>query len=197
VHLPALVAEALAAAAAATFGLSCEPDVGRLLACLAASVPPRGRILELGTGAGVGLAWLVAGLDGELDGPGHRPDVEVVSVEHDAANTALVARLPWPPTVRLVHGDALDTLANEGTFDLIFADAQGGKWEGLERTIAALRPGGQLVVDDMADSRQADDRQRSKTAVVRRTLVEHPSLVTVELDWASGVILATRRPVDG
>ena len=36
-----------------------------------------------------------------------------------------------------------------GQFSLIFADAPGGKWEGLDRTIAALEPGGLLVVDDM------------------------------------------------
>jgi predicted O-methyltransferase YrrM len=32
-----------------------------------------------------------------------------------------------------------------GRFDLIFADAQGGKWEGLDGTVAALRPGGLML----------------------------------------------------
>src|SRR5450631_1775884 len=43
-------------------------------------------------------------------------------------------------------GDALGVVGEGGTFDLIFADAQGGKWAGLDRTIAALRPHGLLVV---------------------------------------------------
>ena len=44
---------------------------------------------------------------------------------------------------------ALEMLDSAGQFDLIFADAQGGKWDGLDRAIAALRPHGLLIVDDM------------------------------------------------
>jgi predicted O-methyltransferase YrrM len=44
------------------FEQSCEADVGRLLAVLAAGVPGGGRILEIGTGAGVGTAWMVEGI---------------------------------------------------------------------------------------------------------------------------------------
>ena len=57
--LPEGVAAALGRAREAGFALSCEVGVGRLLATLAAGVRPGGRILELGTGAGVGLAWIV------------------------------------------------------------------------------------------------------------------------------------------
>ena len=74
--LPDMVAAAYRRAADAGFELSSEPEVGRLLACLAAAVPPQGRVLELGTGVGAGLAWLVHGL-------GERTDVTVVSVDVD------------------------------------------------------------------------------------------------------------------
>jgi predicted O-methyltransferase YrrM len=67
----------------------------------------------------------------------------------------------------------LDELA---AFDLIFADAQGGKWTGLSRTIAALRPGGVLLVDDMTPPAWLDDAHRTHTARVRATLVAHPDL---------------------
>ncbi|MFI5046142.1 MAG: hypothetical protein ACHQIG_03685 [Acidimicrobiia bacterium] len=40
------------------FELSCEDEVGALLAALAAAVPVGSRVVELGTGAGVGLAGL-------------------------------------------------------------------------------------------------------------------------------------------
>ena len=66
-ELPDIVAAAYQRAAGAGFELSSEPEVGRLLASLAAGVPEQGRILELGTGAGVGLAWLVHGLDRRSD----------------------------------------------------------------------------------------------------------------------------------
>ena len=75
-ELPETVVAAYERAASTGFQFACEVEVGRLLATLAAAVPNGGRILEIGTGVGVGLAWLVHGLVG-------RQDVEVVTVELD------------------------------------------------------------------------------------------------------------------
>ncbi|MEU7741318.1 hypothetical protein [Nonomuraea sp. NPDC049158] len=58
--LPELVRVAHERAEAAGFDYSCDPDVGRLLAVLAAQVPEGGRILEMGTGLGAGVGWLVS-----------------------------------------------------------------------------------------------------------------------------------------
>ena len=44
------------------FAMASEPKTGALLRVLAAS-KPSGRFLELGTGTGVGTAWLLAGMD--------------------------------------------------------------------------------------------------------------------------------------
>ena len=46
------------------FVLASEPRTGALLRALAAS-KPRGCFVELGTGTGVGTAWLLAGMDTE------------------------------------------------------------------------------------------------------------------------------------
>jgi demethylmenaquinone methyltransferase/2-methoxy-6-polyprenyl-1,4-benzoquinol methylase len=54
--MPDLVAKAVDRAREREFGHSCEHPVGPLLATPAAAVPRGGRILELGTGAGVGVA---------------------------------------------------------------------------------------------------------------------------------------------
>ena len=188
--MPAVLPEAVRLAAEraerAGFSMSCDPGAGRLLAVLAAAVPANGRVLELGTGTGVGTAWIVHGLR-------ERDDVEVVTVEIDAATAALAAQYRWPPQVRLLTGDALEVTRRAGRFDLIFADAQGGKWEGLDATVAALRPGGQLLVDDMTPGEFADEHHARKTAEVRSRLLGHPDLVSVEIAWSSGLILSTRR----
>ena len=184
--LPPGVVEACQRAAAAGFTLACEAGVGRLLAVLAAATQARGRILEMGTGVGVGTAWIV-------DGLADRRDVEVISVEMDPATAAIAARGHWPDCISLRVGDVLGLLSELGSFDLIFADAQGGKWEGLDRTIQALRPGGILLVDDMTPPTWLNEAHRRKTADVRRTLLTHPALVAAELAEASGMILATRR----
>ena len=85
VELPAAVQAAYDRADELGFPLSCEPAVGQLLAVLSAAVPPGGRVLELGTGVGAGLAWIVSGL-------GDRDDVEVVSVELDRGKPSSSAR---------------------------------------------------------------------------------------------------------
>jgi demethylmenaquinone methyltransferase/2-methoxy-6-polyprenyl-1,4-benzoquinol methylase len=184
--VPELVHAAQQRAERAGFTMSCEPAVGRLLGVLAAAVPPGGRVLEMGTGAGVGTAWLAEGLAG-------RRDATITSVEVAPATAAVAQAGDWPPTVSLLVGDVLDLLAGLGDFDLIFADAQDGKWNGLDRTIAALRAGGLLVVDDMRPAAWMNDEHPRRTAEVRESLLGHPDLAAVELAWASGVITAAKR----
>jgi demethylmenaquinone methyltransferase/2-methoxy-6-polyprenyl-1,4-benzoquinol methylase len=185
-EVPNNVEQATLAAAAAGFSLSCDPGVGRLLSVLAAAVPPRGTILELGTGAGVGVAWIVAGLGG-------RTDVRVVSVELDPEVAAVAARNGWPDFVQLETGDALELLGRPDRWDLIFADAPGGKWYGLDDTIDALAPGGVLLIDDMTPPEFVDDLHRTKTLEVRERLLTDARLVVAEIGWSTGIILAARR----
>ncbi|GLW55047.1 O-methyltransferase [Kitasatospora phosalacinea] len=185
-ELVAIVESAAERSRAHGFAYSCEPPAGELLAVLSAAVPRGGRILELGTGVGVGLAWIVRGLGG-------RDDVEVHSVDNDAAVAELAGAGNWPAGVRLHLGDAEQLLGELGQFDLIFADAPGGKWTGLDRTIAALRPGGVLIVDDLDPARYAEPEHVAKVAEIKATLLGHPDLVAVELAVGSGFVLATKR----
>jgi len=182
--LPRAVLDAQARAAATSFIYSCEPDVGHLLATLAAAVPEDGRILELGTGCGVGLAWLIHGL-------GDREDVEVVTVELHPATQSMTSSDEWPRFVQFVLGDGAALVHELGKFDLVFADAPGGKLTNLEGTIGALQPGGILLVDDMDLSRQEDPNITAALATVRERLVGHPELVVAELEAGSGIILCT------
>ena len=184
--LPPAVADARRRAGELHFGNSCEDDVGRTLAILAAAVPPGGRVLEIGTGAGVGLAWILTGL-------GKRGDVEVISIEADATLAAGLASHPWPPFVRLETVDAAAALPGLGSFNLVFADAAPHKYEGMEAVIAALRPGGQLIIDDVSVSPRTQPPQREAIAALRRTILGHPALLAVELAWATGVLIAARR----
>lgn len=184
--LPARVARAQARARELGFALSCEQGVGELLAVLAAAVPPSGRVLELGTGVGAGLAWLAHGVE-------TRGDVEVVSVELDADLQDATRADDWPDFVRFELGDGAVRVRELGDFDLIFADAPGGKLEGLEHSIAALRPGGILALDDMDLSLHEDPALREALMGVRERVCAHPELLVAELDAASGLLLATRR----
>ncbi len=183
--MPELVAAATGRARSAGFDLSCEPAVGGLLAVLAAHLPGGSRILELGTGAGVGTAWIVSGLL-------PRTDVTVTTVEQDPQTAQLAGQGSWPAFTDLRRGDALDVLREGGGFDLIFADAPGGKHEGLDLTIAALNPRGLLVVDDMTPVPRWPAELHARQAEVRRALLASPRLISVELACGSGVIVCAR-----
>ncbi len=186
VDIPESVAVAQARASLSGFALSSEPEVGFLISCLANAVPIGGRILEIGTGFGVGLSWIVQGV-------GSRTDVEVVTVEIDPVLAQATRDVGWPDWVSIVEGDGADLVGTVGSFDLIFPDAPGGKIFKLRKTISTLRPGGFLLVDDMDLTAHEDPELRDGLASVRERLVTHPDLVCAELPVASGVIVATRR----
>ncbi len=183
---PRRVEEAHARADQTGFPLSCEDVAGGMLATLAAAVPAQGRILELGTGAGVGLAWLVEGL-------GSRQDVEVTTVDLDPEIQTLCRGVDWPAFVQFELGDGAERVEDLGHFDLIFADSPGGKLTNLEGSIEALRPGGVLFVDDMDLAQHEDEDLRQSLAAVRDTLIADPRLVSVELAAGSGLLVCTRR----
>lgn len=182
----ALRARARAHAERLGFTMSSDHETGRLLAVLAATVPVGGRILELGTGVGFGTAALVAGLAG-------RDDVRIVTVEGDEATANAARDNAWPSSVEFVVGDIVQLLPTLGSFDLVFADAQGGKWTALDQTIAAVKPGGFLLVDDMAKFDGGDPQIQSKLDEIASTLLHHPQLTSCEMAWSTGLILCGKR----
>lgn len=123
-------------------------EIGQLLAVLAAS-RPQGRLAEIGTGTGVGSAWVVSAMG---------PEASFVTVELDDDRAAASARLFEDcPNVRVLHGDWHELLPSEAPFDLLFFD--GGGWKRSpphqmraesERALELVAAGGVVVMDDLA-----------------------------------------------
>jgi demethylmenaquinone methyltransferase/2-methoxy-6-polyprenyl-1,4-benzoquinol methylase len=166
--------------------MSSAGPVGRLLGVLAAASPPGARILELGTGAGVGLAWIVHGL-------GVRSDASVLSVDVDDSLLAATRSGGWPAWVELRCADGTDVVREHGPFDLIFADAVGGKLDGLDATITSLAPRGVLLVDDMDPALHTTDGLGVPLRAVRDALMSHGDLVVAEIAYSTHMILAVKR----
>jgi predicted O-methyltransferase YrrM len=182
--LPPLVAAAVALARRVGFAYSCQPEQGELLRLLAAGVGP-GIIGEVGTGCGVGLAWLATGAV---------PEATLVSVEHDtgraAAAGALFADLP---NVTVVAGDW--RVLPGAPFDLLVLDG-GGQGKGTEEQLAPqrwLRPGGLLVIDDFTPLTGWPPMYEGRPDAARLRWLRHPRLAAAEVRIApdSATIVAT------
>ncbi len=121
----------------------CINSVGSLLQTLCASLDGA-NVGEIGTGAGVGAAWLASGL---------RPGSTLTSVEIDPRLYAEVSKLfASYPSVKLLMGDWRGEFKNHAPFDLLFADGGGvgnTSQSGWQEVADLVRPSGLLVLDDL------------------------------------------------
>jgi len=169
------------------FTMASEPLVGSLLRTLAAS-KPGGRFLELGTGTGIATAWLLDGMDGKST---------LISVDN-ASPVQQVAResLGKDKRLTLVTSDGLEFLDRQppASFDLVFADAMPGKYDGLDRALSVVKPGGFYVIDDMLPQSNWPDGHEEKVPVLINQLAANPAFQILPLVWASGVVVAVKLP---
>lgn len=121
----------------------CIDAVGSLLQTLCASLHSA-NVGEIGTGAGVGTAWLAAGLqDGST----------LTSVEIDMRLHTAVAKLfLGDERIRLLNEDWRQTFVQQAPYDLLFADGGGigaTPSSGWEQVAELIHPHGMMVIDDL------------------------------------------------
>ena len=172
------------------FTLASESRTGSLLRTLAAS-KPHGRFLELGTGTGVGTAWLLSGMD---DGS------RLISVDSDAEVLDIARRnLGRDPRVTFHLGDGVEFLrtAPQDHFDLIYADAWPGKFTDLDRALSLLKIGGIYFIDDLLPQPNWPDGHAPKVPVLIASLEGRRGFVATKMAWASGLMLVVRTESSG
>jgi predicted O-methyltransferase YrrM len=172
--------------AALNFTMASEPRTGALLRVLAAS-KPAGHLLELGTGVGVGAAWLLSGMDAAST---------LVSVDTNFSFQSAAQRVLGGDTrLSLVLEDAVDFLVRQlpASFDLVFADALRGKFEGLDEALAVVKPGGFYVIDDLLPQPNWPEGHGEKVPPLIERLAAHEDFQIVPMTWASGIVLAVKK----
>ncbi len=179
--VPPLVEKALALTERLGFGRSCRPEVGRLLHVLAAS-RGRERVAEIGTGTGVGAAWIVSALP---------PETPFFTTEIDENRAAAARELfAADENVHVLAGDWRRLLLPEAPFDLVFYDAakQLRPQEDGELVAGLLAPGGIAILDDLTPGFAEPDP-------VREFWLGHADLAATEVLTTpeSAAILAVRR----
>jgi predicted O-methyltransferase YrrM len=181
VHLPPLVVDASGVAEEMGFGAdggvsSCLPGVGAVLAVLAAS-RVGGRIAEIGTGFGVGAAWLLSGMD---------PTASLVTVEVEP-HRATAARevLSADRRVTVIADRWQNCLPGLAPFDLVFVD--GGYVEHLAEdplitnmVVELVSAGGHLLLDDLTVEAMWPDEWRGNPDPKRELALRHPLLIGAE-----------------
>jgi caffeoyl-CoA O-methyltransferase len=170
------------------------PQVGRLLAMLAASMRAR-RVLELGSGFGYSALWFARALpaSGEVhltDGSENR----LAWARKYLQRAGLVRRARFHP------GDALATLGRiQGRFDIVFNDVDKEQYPAVvDRAVEILRPGGLLITDNAlwygkVTRMRADPATRGVQEYNRRVF-SRKDLDTVILPLRDGVALSRKKP---
>jgi predicted O-methyltransferase YrrM len=183
---PNVIEAILSDTTALGFTMASEPKTGALLAALAAA-KPRGRVLELGTGTGLGTAWLLSGMDGEshLDTIDTDPNVVAVARKHLGGDSRV--------TFHVMDGADFIKQAPREQCDLIYADAWPGKFTYLDETLSLLRVGGIYFIDDLLPQSNWPEGHAAKVPPLIDAIERRSGFVTVQLSWASGLMLAVRR----
>jgi predicted O-methyltransferase YrrM len=167
--------------------MSSEPRTGALLRTLAAS-KPAGRFLEVGSGVGVGAAWLLAGMDEAS---------RLITVEL-REQVARVCRLLLSKDNRaeVVTADATPWLAEYSgpPFDLVFVDTTITKFERRDLLFRHMREGALLVADDLLPQETWSETHAPRVARLRQDIFKEPDLVPTLIDWASGLLVASYQP---
>lgn len=176
-NVPVMVRAARLAAGGMGYTQSCSDEVGMLLELLVSQFT--GELVgEIGGGAGVGTAWMAAGL---------QPDTRLVSVEIDETLAASTRQqFADHSGVAVIQGD-WRLLMDYGLFAMLFVDVAEAKQLHLDEVIDLLRVGGLAVIDDLPPVGPEPDP-------LRKRWFTHHRLRATELTVSSGeaVILATK-----
>jgi len=171
------------------------PGAGRALQLFAAALGAHNAV-EIGTGAGVSLIYLLRGMTSD----GVVTTIDVEAENQKAAKVTLAAAGFEPEQARMITGRALDVLPRlaDGAYDIILIDARKKEYpQYLEQAVRLVRVGGLIAIDNaLWHSRVPDPAQRDPdTTAVRTTLKavkDNEALEPVLLAAGDGLLVAMR-----
>lgn len=160
--------------------------VGSLLKTLIAS-KSKGRFLELGTGMGLSLAWMLDGMDAGST---------MISVDNDPS-LVQIAKEYFGKDARLqllcTDGGQWLKSYSGNKFDLVFADAWPGKYAEIEEVLDLIKVGGFYVIDDMKVQANWPEGHEDHVRNLVAYLEGKGNFTLTKMDWSTGLIVAVRK----
>jgi predicted O-methyltransferase YrrM len=167
------------------FTMPSDLQTGSLLRTLVAS-KPKGDFLELGTGTGLSLSWIVEAMD---------ENSTVLSIDNNPDFVAVAKTF-------FNDGDRVSILCEDGNdwlkkdrqkqYDLIFADSWPGKYQTLDETLALLKVGGLYIIDDMLAQPNWPDGHQEKVEQLISYLEKQENLRLTKMNWSTGIIIVSK-----
>ncbi|WP_298486120.1 class I SAM-dependent methyltransferase [uncultured Maribacter sp.] len=169
-----------------SFGMPSDLHIGSFLKTLIAS-KPRARVLELGTGIGLSLAWMIDGLDKES---------KLITVDNDSELTEIAkGYFGKDCRVEVVCQDGAEWIKqHQGSkFDVVFADAWPGKYSQIDEILDLVEIGGFYVIDDMSEQPNWPKGHQEKALGLIEYLEKRKDFVITKFNWSTGLILAVKK----
>jgi len=168
------------------FTMPSDIYMGTLLKTLISS-KPNGRFLELGTGIGLSLSWMIDGMDS---------DSKLISVDNDSQLIEIAQDyFGDDKRIELACEDGSDWIKNYqgGKFDLIFADAWPGKYSETDEILELVKVGGFYVIDDMSPQPNWPEGHDKNVDGLVSYLENREDFQITKMNWSTGLIIAVKK----
>jgi predicted O-methyltransferase YrrM len=185
IQLPKNYKELESASKSINFSMPSDLQTGSLLRTLVAT-KPGGKFLELGTGTGLSLSWIVEAMDSAST---------VISIDNNESYQVIAKKyFNNDARVHIICEDGNTWIkANQHKkFDLVFADAWPGKYEGLDETLNLLNVGGIYLIDDMLPQSNWPSGHQDNVDNLIRYLDTIENIKLTKMNWSTGLIIVTK-----
>ncbi len=168
------------------FDMPSDLYIGSLLKTLVSS-KPGGRFLELGSGIGLSLSWMVDGMSA---------DARLITIDNVPKLSEIVKSFfNEDGRVEILCQDGAEFIRNyKGElFDLVFADAWPGKYSELDEVLALIKQGGFYIIDDMIEQENWPEGHVAKAENLLAKLENRGDLVLTKMDWSTGIMVCVKQ----
>ena len=168
------------------FTMPSDLHIGTFLKTLITS-KPKSTLLELGTGIGLSLSWMIDGMDSES---------RLISIDNDPKLIEIAKNyFGQDKRVEIICADGTEWIKNhnENKFDLVFADAWPGKYSEIEEILDMIKVGGLYIIDDMLTQPNWPDGHQENVDKLIEYLENRKDFNLTKMNWSTGIIIATKK----